>query len=173
LNQHVAVAFGTETQYLSLLKQGDENAWMQLLQEWQEPLYQYLCYALPSDEQAQHALGDTMEAVIRSLPQYDGSVPLPSFLYSLAAQRVAFYYRKRKTGQYRPRRNSSGAGEFKAVLHMLPQRYRQALLLRYHLGLSVTEVAQILGKSPQETEMLLAQGGRQLQDAMGSAGLQL
>ena len=146
---------------------------MQLLQEWQEPLYQYLCYALPDDEQAQQALGDTMESVIRSLPQYDGSVPLPSFLYSLAAQRVAFYYRKRKTSQHRPRRSGSDSGGFKAILHMLPHRYRQVLLLRYHLGLSVTEVAQILGKSPQETEMLLAQGGRQLQDAMGSAGLKL
>ena len=146
---------------------------MQLLQEWQEPLYQYLCYALPDDAQAQQALGETLESVIRSLPYYDGSVPLPSFLFSLAAQQVAFYYRKRKGGQHRPHRNGAGTGGFKAILHMLPQRYRQALLLRYHLGLSVTEVAQILGKSPQETEMLLAQGGRQLQDAMGSAGLQL
>jgi len=173
LNQYAAVPLRTDTQYLSQLKQGDENAWMQLLQDWQEPLYRYLCYALPDDEQAQQALGDTMEAVIRALPQYDGSVPLHSFLYSLAAQRVIFYYRKRRTGQYRRQRNGSESGGFKAVLHMLPQRYRQALLLRYHLGLSVTEVAQILGKSPQETETLLTQGGRQLQDAMGSAGLQL
>ena len=161
--------------YLYQLKQGNEKAWIELLREWQGPLYQYLCYALPDTEQAQQALSETMDAVIRSIPQYNGSVSLSAFFYSLATQRVSFYYRKRKSR--RKSRQHSGAngvnsGGFKAILHTLPQRYRQALLLRYHLGLSVTEVAHILGQSPHDTESLLAQGSRQLQDAMGSAGLQ-
>ena len=148
---------------------------MQLVREWQGPLYQYLCYALPDVEQAQQALSETMDAVIRAIPQYNGKISLSAFFYSLATQRVSFYYRKRKPKRKRQQRNGANglnSGGFRAILHTLPQRYRQALLLRYHLGLSVTEVAHILGKSPQQTESLLAQGSRQLQDAMGSAGLQ-
>lgn len=160
-----------DNQYLVRLKQGDQQAWMQLLHEWQGPLYQYLCYALPDAEQAQRALSETMDAVIRSIPQYDGNMSLSAFFYSLATQRVSTYYRRRNRSQ-RSSRNGVVGGGFKAILHTLPQRYRQALLLRYHLGLSVTEVAQILNRTPQETETLLAQGSRQLQDAMGSAGLQ-
>lgn len=169
------LATTVDNQYLYQLKQGDEDAWMQLLREWQGPLYQYLCYALPDAEQARHALSETMDAVIRSIPQYDGRISLSAFFYSLATQRVSFYYRKRKSNRKRQQRyglNGMNTGGFKAVLHTLPQRYRQVLLLRYHLGLSLTEVAHILGQSPQEIESLLAQGSRQLQDAMGSAGLQ-
>ena len=175
---------------LSRLKKGDEQAWILLLREWQEPLYQYFSYALPDPTLAGEALGATLESIIRSIPHYDGSVPLTVFFYSLAAQRVSMYYRKRKGAKRRNpmtakvdghKTNAPKAGNgkingrpdsFRTILDLVPQRQRQALLLRYHLGLSVAEIADILGQSAAETEQVLAQGSRQLHDALGSAGYQ-
>lgn len=165
---------------LGRLQKGDEQAWISLLREWQEPLYQYFSYALPDPALAGEALGATLESIIRAIPRYDGSMSLTTFFYSLAAQRVTMYYRKRKGPKRRNvlpvKTNELKMGDrpdnFRTILDLVPQRQRQALLLRYHLGLSVAEIADILGQSAAETEQILAQGSRQLHDALGSAGYQ-
>ena len=148
---------------------------MLLLREWQTPLFQYFSYALPDPAQAEEALSATMEATIRAIPQFDGTVSLSTFLYSLASQQVAMYYRKRKSSKRRRQAVTQTSGEvdsFRAVLNSVPQRQRQALLLRFRLGLSVTEIADILGLAVSETEQTIAQGSRQLHDALGSTGYQ-
>lgn len=164
----------SDKRLLNRLKKGDEQAWMLLLREWQGPLYRYFSYALPDPDLAGEALCATLEATIRAIPQFDGSQSLTIFLYSLAAQRVSMYSRKRKAGK-RPPVSLGTRGQtdtFRAVLTMVPQRQRQALLLRYHLGLSVTEIANILGQTPTEIEQTLDRGSRQLRDALGSVGYQ-
>jgi RNA polymerase sigma-70 factor (ECF subfamily) len=165
----------SDRRYLGRLKKGDQAAWQLLLREWQGPLYQYFSYALPDPSQAEEALCATMDAAIRAIPKFDGSVSLSTFLYSLASQRITMAHRQQKASSRRRKRltpDGSQTDAFRTLLNSMPQRQRQALLLRFRLGLSVTEIAEILGLAVSETERMLVQGSRHLNDALGSAGYQ-
>jgi DNA-directed RNA polymerase specialized sigma24 family protein len=52
----------------------------------------------------------------------------------------------------------------------LPELSKQALILRYHVGLSVGEIAQVIDRSYKGTESLLSRARQQLRDAMTEAG---
>jgi RNA polymerase sigma factor (sigma-70 family) len=56
------------------------------------------------------------------------------------------------------------------ALAELPEQSQQALLLRYYVGLSVGEIAEVLGRSYKATESLLSRVRRQFEIAfMNSA----
>ncbi|MCB0045083.1 MAG: RNA polymerase sigma factor [Caldilineaceae bacterium] len=175
LNPQRNAGQASDQRLISRLKQGDQRAWTALLQEWQGPLFQYFSYALPDSSLAGEALTATLEAAIRAISHFDDGQSLTTFFYSLAAQRVNLLSRKRKTNKRRRIAGASQTGKidaFHAVLATVPQNQRQALLLRYHLGLSVAEISDILGRTAAEVERMLEHGSRQLQDALGSVGYQ-
>lgn len=170
----------TDPEFLRGLQAGDERAWEKLLADWQGPLYQHLCYSLPSPEIAADVLQDTMEALVGALQRFDGKVAISTFIYSIASRKVADYFRKRKiTGEIpetlsSERLNiSSDSIVFRDVLNELQPQYREALLLRYQMGLSVSELAQVLGRSYKATESLLSRSRRQLEANLGEAGFGL
>jgi RNA polymerase sigma-70 factor (ECF subfamily) len=170
----------TDPEFLSRLQAGDERAWEQLIADWQGPLYQHLCYSLPSPEIAADVLQDTLEALVTALQRFDGKVAISTFIYSIASRKVADYFRKRKvTGEIpetlsSERLNiSSDSIVFRDVLNELQPQYREALLLRYQMGLSVSELAQVLGRSYKATESLLSRSRRQLEANLGKSGFGL
>ncbi|MEZ4731647.1 MAG: sigma factor-like helix-turn-helix DNA-binding protein [Caldilineaceae bacterium] len=56
--------------------------------------------------------------------------------------------------------------EFIEVLHRLKEEHRQVLLMRYHIGLGVDEIAGILGKTYRGAESLLSRSAAELRQAM-------
>ena len=171
---------GTDLEFLRRLQARDEQAWEQLLAEWQGPLYQHLCYSLPTAENAADVFQDTMEALVGAFQRFDGKVAISTFMYSIASRKIADFFRKRKiTGEipetYSSERLdvSSDGIVFQDVLNDLQPQYREALLLRYHVGLSVSEVADILNRSYKATESLLSRSRRQLEANLGEAGFGL
>ena len=168
----------TDLDFLRRLQNGDNLAWEQLLDEWQGPLFQYLCYSLPSTEAAQDVLSDTLEALVKAFLRFDGKAAISTFMYSIASRKIADYYRKRKKTTEIPetistRAPSSDSMVFRDVLENIQPQYREALLLRYHMGLSVSEVAQVIGRSYKATESLLSRGRKQLEIDLGTAGFYL
>ena len=59
------------------------------------------------------------------------------------------------------------------VLAALQPQYREALLLRYHMGLGVSEVAQAVGRSYKATESLLSRARKQFETDLRDAGFHL
>ena len=55
--------------------------------------------------------------------------------------------------------------ELAEALDELPEQAQQILLLRYHVGLSVAEIAEVLGRSYKATESLLSRVRRQFHHA--------
>ncbi|MCB0130741.1 MAG: RNA polymerase sigma factor [Caldilineaceae bacterium] len=164
----------TDPEFLRRLQAGDERAWQQLLDEWQGPLYRYLCYNLPNAEIAQDVMGDTWMALVQAIKRFDGNVLISTFIYSLASRKVADYYRKHKPTSELPESltvagPSSDSLEFGEIFASLSPQYREALLLRYHFSMSVTEVAKVIGRTYKATESLLSRGRKELQDALESA----
>lgn len=169
----------TDLNYLRRLQNGEEGAWAQLMADWQGPLYNYLYHSLPNAEAAQDVLGDTFEALVKAIPRFDGKAQLSTFIYSIAQRKIADFWRKKKPTSEIPESYASGLEPssesivFRDVLSSLQPQYREALLLRYHMGMSVSEVAQVIGRSYKATESLLSRGRRQLEQDLGSAGFHL
>lgn len=160
--------------FLHRLKQGDEDAWKQLIEELSPRLYKYLRVHLPTDEDVDDVLNEAFVATVRAIANFDGRAAISTLVYSIAKRKVADFWRKRKEVYTLFPETVTTAGpdstglEFEEALRTLPEHYQEALLLRYHMGMSVSEVAKIMDSSYKATESLLSRARRQLQAVLES-----
>jgi RNA polymerase sigma factor (sigma-70 family) len=160
--------------FLKRLQEGDQEAWSLLVDEWSPRLYNYLVYNTRNPEDAQDVLSDTLMGLVQSIRAFDGNVTLVTFIYSIAYRKVADYWRRSKQEDELPA-SLSVAGpssmriELAEALEELPEQAQQILLLRYHVGLSVAEIAEVLGRSYKATESLLGRVRRQFHHAFVGA----
>ena len=146
---------------LQLLRAGDNATWAEFVAAWSPRLFSYLRYSLPTREDAEDVLSETMVVSVDAIKNFDGKSQLSTWLYAIARRKVADYWRKagRDTEELSDLFQSAPTGfslEFREALASMPENTRQALLLRYREGFSVSEVAQILGRSYKATESLLS-----------------
>ena len=163
----------TDPEYLRLLQMGDEDAWKRLTSDWSPRLYKYLRGNLPTPEDVEDVLSETMIATVKAIKRFDGKVAISTFVYSIANRKVADFWRRRKDTDTLPETvttagPSSSAMELQEVLEQLPDEARKALLLRYHMGMSVNEVAESMGRSYKATESLLSRGRKRLEQVLQS-----
>jgi RNA polymerase sigma-70 factor (ECF subfamily) len=156
--------------FLQRLQEGDEAAWTQFLAEWKPRLYSYMKYNLRNASEAEDVMGETLLAVVQALRNFDGNVTLATFIYSIAYRKVADYWRRlRVTQELTEWIPTDGPDhtrlEVFEALAELPEQAQQALLLRYYVGLSVSEIAEVLGRSYKATESLLSRVRRQFETA--------
>ena len=162
---------------LQRLQAGEQAAWAELVAEQSPRLFRYLRHNLPTNADAEDALSETLMAAVRALPSFDGGVSITAFLYSLAYRKVADFWRKRsstvelsETLAAPPTTEISA--EFIDALDSLPEQLRQVLLLRYHVGLNVSEVAEVMDRSYKGAESLLSRARVQLREALQRAGIE-
>ena len=159
-----------EREFLLRLQSGDPEAWEQLMDEWSTKLYNYLLYNTRTEEDAKDVLSDTLLGVVQSIKNFDGNANLSTFIYSIAYRKVADYWRRSKQTVELPvwlstAGPSSLSIELQEALAELPEQAQHALLLRYYAGLSVAEIAEVLGRSYKATESLLSRVRQQFHHA--------
>lgn len=158
-----------EAQFLEELKQGDENAWSQLVTgEYGTRLHAYLRHQLPTAEDAEDLFNDVWLAVVRGIQKFDSNYPLIHWIFVIAHYKVAEYYQSlyATLSHFGIQRGESAYSlEWQAQFDMLPLQARQAVVFRYHLGLTIKEIAQRLGQSYEATEQLLQQARTELANA--------
>jgi RNA polymerase sigma-70 factor (ECF subfamily) len=159
---------------LERLRRGDNDAWEELIADTQSRLYSYLLYNVPTSEDAQDLLSEIFMAALRSISTLDDSLALTKWLYAIARRKVADFWRQaRPTSELSDSLEATSNNvslEFREALAMLPEQTRQALLLRYREGLSVDEVARIMGRTYKATESLLSRGRSLLKAALDDMG---
>lgn len=171
----IASANRSELELLQRLQVGDQHAWIEFIQLMRPRLFNYLRHNVPTVEDAEDVLGETMIAAVRSLKDFDGRASLSTYVFSLAYRKIADFWRKRQetvslTEQQRsPLNVGSESLEFAEILDLLPEISKQVLILRYHVGLNVGEIAQVIDRSYKGTESLLSRARQQLRDAMAEA----
>lgn len=171
----IASADRSEHELLQRLQIGDQHAWMEFVQIMRPRLFNYLRHNVPTVEDAEDVLGETMIAAVRSLKDFDGRVSLSTYVFSLAYRKIADFWRKRQdtVSLAEQQRSSLKVGsdslEFAELLDLLPETAKHVLILRYHVGLSVGEIAQVIDRSYKGTESLLSRARQQLRDAMAEA----
>lgn len=161
-----------EAGFLRRLQKGDEKAWTELVTgEHGTLLYNYLRHKLPTPQDIEEVAQDTFSAAIRAILNFDGRVKLSTFLISLAQHKVADFWRRHSDVDELPE-TLVGPGvnqesiEFLEILQRLKAEHRQVLLMRYHIGLGVDEIASILGKTYRGAESLLSRARAELRRAM-------
>lgn len=168
----------SEADLLRRLQAGDQYAWVELIQGMRPRLLGYLRHNVPTQEDAEDVLGETMIAAVRALKEFDGKASLSTFIFSLAYRKIADFWRKRQDTvtlvehQRSPFGVNSKAVEFAEMLDQLPELSKQTLILRYQVGLSVGEIAQVLDRSYKGTESLLSRARQQLREVMVETGFE-
>ncbi|MFO7630949.1 MAG: RNA polymerase sigma factor [Caldilinea sp.] len=168
----------SEAELLRKLQIGDQHAWTEFIRIMQPRLLSYVSHNVPTTQDAEDVVGETMIAVVRSLKGFDGRASLATFVFSLAYRKIADFWRKRQettelVEHHRsPMSVNSRAMEFAEVLDQLPELSKQVLILRYDVGLSVGEIAQVIDRSYKGTESLLSRSRQQLREVMDETGFE-
>ncbi|MCX6043520.1 MAG: RNA polymerase sigma factor [Chloroflexi bacterium] len=154
--------------YLRRLQAGDGVVWEQFMAEWNPKLYNYVQYSVRSAEDTKDVLSETWLAIVQAIRNFDGNVAFSTFVYSIVRRKIADYWRGRQVTLEIPEwLSTTGPSDFSMAFYEalgpLSEAERQALMLRYHVGLSVTEVATALDRSYKATESLLSRARQQFQ----------
>ncbi len=166
----------SEQELLRQLKNGHPQAWQIVTEEYGARIYNYLRTRLPGPEDVEDVLSETMLAAVRAIPSFDGNVTLITFLISLANRKVVDYWRRNPKTTELPETfmgagiNSDGL-EFRELLQRLRPAHLQVLLMRYHVGLGVDEIAEALGQSYKSTESLLSRARQELRRLLDGSEL--
>ena len=161
---------------LRRLKSGEQQAWTEFTREYGARVYNYLLSNLPSHEDVQDVLNETMFGAVKAVQKFDGNASLSTLVFKIAKHKLVDFYRKHQNMSELldtvPENSNSGATErieFLEALEDLPEASREALLLRYQVGLSVSEVAQVMDRSYKGVESLLSRAREQLRKALDDA----
>jgi len=149
-----------EAAFLTRLKQGDEQAWGWLTQNYGMKLYEFFRQALSDQEIAADLVSETLLATVQSIHNFDGKMTLAAFMYGIALGKLQEYYRRFFKTQTTLNTLQIHAFDpatrgFVEIWEQLPETYQQVLILRYHVGLGIAELAKLLGKSDKVTENLV------------------
>lgn len=157
------------TAYLRRLQIGDNAAWELFIAEWSPYLYNYVRTNLRDADEAEDVLSNILLGIVEGIRSFDGNAALSTFVYSIAYRKVVDYWRQRRITIELPEElsiaDSTQSFELYEALAELPEQAQQALIFRYYVGLSVSEVATVLGRSYKATESLLSRVRHQFQDA--------
>lgn len=159
-----------DTRMLRRLQKADEGAWQHLVETWSRRLYSYIRYNVPTAEDAEDVTNETWAGAARGILTFDGRVAISTWLYTIAQHKIADWWRSSRPAttlnhSFPNVDNTLNLGLYEALAR-LPDQTRQALLLRYREGLSVGEVADVLGRTYKATESLLSRGRSLLRVAL-------
>lgn len=168
---------------MARLKQGDAQAFEELVRRYSGRLLGAARRVLDSEEDARDALQDAFVAAFRSLRDFEATARLSTWLHRIVinASLMKLRTRRRKPEeeieQYLPRFLEDGhqtppstpwsesaegmlerkelRGLVRAAIERLPETYRVVLVLRDLEELSTEETAQMLGASPNAVKIRL------------------
>jgi RNA polymerase sigma-70 factor, ECF subfamily len=179
----------TDDQLISLVARGEEEACRILVQRWERPVFAFLYRMTGSREEAQELGQETFLRMYQGASRYKPSGQFRSWLFRIAGNQARSLLRRRRIVQWmrfdlgtheRPRLDP-GADEMlerdetmmavRAAIARLPERQRQALLLRQYEELNYEQIAKVMQTSVSAVESLLHRASLALRIALGEQGI--
>jgi RNA polymerase sigma-70 factor (ECF subfamily) len=167
------MASGEETLVNEILS-GDVNSYALLVKRYQKPIYNLMMRMTGSDQDALDLTQETFVRAYEKLEKFSPSAPFFPWLYTMGLNLARDFLRRAKrspiesyepddsfsieSDQYDRLADQIEVQKVSEVLQSLPVDYREALLLRFHEGLSVGEVAHALGLSLSAAKMRFHRG---------------
>lgn len=172
---------------------GEPDAFRSLVDRYSDRLYRFCRARLGDDADAEDAVQDVFVRAYRSLASFDASRSWPSWLFSIAANRVKSRYSARSSvarlveragGEALVVGEAASAGEDPAELAVgamaaealreavaaLPAAYRAPVELYYFAGLGVADVARALGLGEEAVKTRLFRVRKELSRLLDDTG---
>jgi RNA polymerase sigma-70 factor (ECF subfamily) len=144
-------------------------------------VYRYLLARCGDEALAEELTQQTFVAALRNRRRFDGRSDVVTWLCAIGRNRLVDHYRRRgredrrhgrlvevqRTRSDVPWRAVETRDAVETALAALPDDERLALLFRHLDGLSVREVAGLIGRSEKATESLLARARERFRRAYG------
>ncbi|MCP4574031.1 MAG: sigma-70 family RNA polymerase sigma factor [bacterium] len=155
---------------------GDENALRIIVERWERPVFAFLVRMLGSPEEAEDLCQDSFMKLIKAADRYRPEGKFQSWLFRIAGNQARSRLRRRKILRWLPLTDDydnapardpdaltdlTGKEERDLVqeaVARLPERQRQALVLKQYHDLSYQEIADTMGTTVASVQMLLHRG---------------
>jgi len=168
---------------------GDEEAFRLLVMRWERPVFAFLDRMLGSREEAQDLGQETFVRVFQQAARYRADGRFRSWLFRIAGNLARSRLRRRKivgwvpfdafqhdraSDDPQPEERTLQAERRRAVrtaLGRLPERQREALVLRRYHDMSQEEIAAAMGTTVPAVESLLSRAMAALRMRLTEGGL--
>lgn len=170
-----------DPEVLKQTMQGDDNAFYQIVETYQQPVFNLCFRMLGNAEAAEDAAQETFWRAYQSIRKYNPNRPFGTWLMSIAAHYCIDQHRKRKlletdideyTAEAIPDHNtpnpesialqSEHRNQVQALLEELPEIDRAAIVLRYWHECSEEEISQVLDISVNAVKSRLHRARKKL-----------
>ena len=169
---------------LQRIEKGDHDAVAALYNAHVDRIYALILNQVDRDrETAQEILQETFFSAVKSVGRFRGKSSVYTWLCSIANRKVADFYRhKKREAKHRVQypvdtdemqdtsenittiiESEESNENIRKILYSLPLHYRQVLLLKYVEKLPVSEISEIMERSPKSVEGLLTRARKEFQ----------
>ena len=163
----------TDDQLMMRAADGDETALRALIERWERPVFAFLVRMLGSPEEAEDLCQDTFMRVISAANRYRPEGRFQSWLFRIAGNLARKRLRRRKILRWLPLggehhetpdpgpdplkalANGQERERVRAAVERLPDRQREALVLKRYQDMSYQEIADAMDTSVASVQMLL------------------
>ncbi|MFC1978838.1 sigma-70 family RNA polymerase sigma factor [Chloroflexota bacterium] len=144
-------------------KNGDQNAFAQIYEEYFDRIYRYIAVRLGDRTEAEDLTEQVFLNSLESIRSFKWrGTPFSAWLFRIAHNQIVDYHRKMSKRQNLPLDEAILSGgvdtaaaaelsltmdELKVAIEKLTELQRQTILLRFVSGFSIAETAKSLGKS--------------------------
>ncbi|MCX7780555.1 MAG: sigma-70 family RNA polymerase sigma factor [Negativicutes bacterium] len=181
-----------EVELIAKAQRGEKEALNTLVIRYWQPIYRLIYYKINHTEDAQELTQETFFKAFRALPRYQqAEASFKTYLGRIALNLVNDFWRKKgrspqviDIAEYQEPLIDSSPNPDEAALDaeqqreigrliaLLPDEQRQAVELRIIAGLSVREVARIMGKTEPALKMLQQRALKNLRKMFIERGIQ-
>ena len=158
------------------------RAFAHLYDAYVQPVYRYLLSKTGKPQEAEDLTAQTFLAALQGLPRYRHRGQFAAWLFSIARNKAADYYRHRKeeqtleeienrivdTGWMQGVVKTERELDLSAIIQQLPEKEQELLRLRFVAQMRFREMATLLGKKEDTVKKmvyrLLARLERQMED---------
>lgn len=159
----------------------DPEAFGALYDRYVQDVYRFVCARLHNGAAAEDVTADVFLSALRAMPRYrDEGRPFSCWLFRIATNAVASYYRREHAATEVPEQLIDGAALVDTVvmrkLEMaglwqlvgaLPPAQRQAMQLRFQEDRSARETARIMQRSEAAVKLLIYRAVGRLRSQLG------
>jgi RNA polymerase sigma-70 factor (ECF subfamily) len=161
---------------------GDRDALDRLLRRHADRLHAVCRRVMGNDADAADALQESMIAIVRGLPRFDGRSAFSTWAYRVATNACLDELRRRRRRPEPvedevldvdqrgddPLAQVGDRADIDAALGRLAPEFRAAVVLRDLVGLDYAEIGDILGAPPGTVKSRIARGRAALADHLGN-----
>ncbi|MGE5612414.1 MAG: RNA polymerase sigma factor [Bacillota bacterium] len=158
---------------------GQREAMAELLRSLQDPWFRLSLTLLGNPEDAREATQETALRFLHALPQFAGQSQLKTWAIGIALNVIREYRRKRQLAPADELERPSNGPQpdiqaelaeqcqlLRSLLDELPERQREALILRYFEDLSIVDAATTMSCAPGTVKATIHQALRALRRRM-------